>query len=352
MILTYRYRLKDGGSKVNRLRAMSSHVNLVWNLSNEYIRKRWKESRFYTTKSHLHEITKGSSKEILINSQTIQATAYEVLLRVQKTKKKVRFRSRKKNLGFIPFNGQTFKLYKGYLNYNGFNINYWNHRDFPEGSVIKTGSFSEDSEGKWYVNLNIEISDSSYYLEQAPDHAIGIDPGIKSVLTTSDGIKYERENLTKKYAPKLAKAQRQHKKKQITKIHAKIKNIRKDFNHKVSFEIAKANRTIFYGNISSIKLSKTRMAKGILDNGIGSIYNFLEYKVNRRQGNLYKISEKFSTITCSVCCSRSGPKGLSGLKIREWICPICGSKHDRDINSAKNILRFGHETLELCSKAA
>jgi len=330
---------------------MASHVNLVWNLSNEYIRKRWKESRFYTSKSDLHEITKSSSKELTINSQTIQAVAYEVLLRIQKAKKPIKFRHRKK-LGFIPFNGQTFKLFKGYLSYNGFKVNYWNHRDTPGGSVIKTGSFSEDSEGKWYVNLCLEIPDSSYYLPQAPDHAVGIDPGIKSVLSTSDGIKYERENLTRKYEKKLAKAQRHHKKKRVTKIHAKIRNIRKDFNHKVSFEIAKANRTIFYGDVSSIKLAKTRMAKGILDSGISSIYSFLEYKVHRRQGNLHKISEKFSTVTCSGCCSRSGPNGLSGLKIREWTCLVCGTVHDRDINSAKNILRFGHETLSYAVKAA
>jgi putative transposase len=58
-----------------------------------------------------------------------------------------------------------------------------------------------------------------------------------------------------------------------------------------------------------------------------------------------KVSEKFSTVTCSNCLSRCGPSGLSGLSIREWNCQSCGAVHDRDINSATYILRSGRGTL-------
>ncbi|MCY7356120.1 MAG: transposase [Rudanella sp.] len=60
-------------------------------------------------------------------------------------------------------------------------------------------------------------------------------------------------------------------------------------------------------------------------------------------GSVYmEVEEKFSTLTCSDCLERSGPHGLSGLGVREWVCSSCGSVHSRDVNAAKNILRTGH----------
>ncbi|MDQ3232195.1 MAG: hypothetical protein M3Q07_10275, partial [Pseudobdellovibrionaceae bacterium] len=84
MILTYKCRLKDG-TRRNELRTLAGNVNYVWNFTNEVIRRRWNESRFYTSKNDLHRLTKGASKLLEINSQSIQAVAYECLLRVQKT---------------------------------------------------------------------------------------------------------------------------------------------------------------------------------------------------------------------------------------------------------------------------
>ena len=100
MLLTYRFRLKDG-TRRDELKALAGHVNFVWNFCNDVIRRRWRESRYYTTKSDLQVLVKGSSKLLEINSQTIQAVAHECLLRVQKTRKNVRFRTGRKNLGWI-----------------------------------------------------------------------------------------------------------------------------------------------------------------------------------------------------------------------------------------------------------
>src|SRR6478735_3511375 len=116
MLLTYKFRLKDG-IKRNELKALAGNCNYVWNFSNEVIRRRWQQSRFYTSKNDLHVLTKGSSKLLEINSQTIQAVAYECLLRTQKAKKRIRLRTGKKNLGWIPFNGQTAKYCGDYVSY-------------------------------------------------------------------------------------------------------------------------------------------------------------------------------------------------------------------------------------------
>jgi putative transposase len=346
MLLTYKFRLKDG-TKRKELKTLAGNVNFVWNFSNEIIRRRWKESRFYTSRNDLHVLTKGSSKLLEINSQTIQAVAYECLLRVQKAKKSIRFRTGKKNLGWVPFNGQTVKFHSGYIDYNGHRFRLWQHRQIPEGYQIKTGSFSEDSRGRWYVNLTCEISDENWFQEPAAfGSEIGIDPGMKTVMTTSDGHAHSRNNITRQYAEKLAKAQRHRKKRQTKKINAKIKNSRHDWNHKHSFELAKQYQTIFFGNASSGRLAKSRMAKGIYDAGWHQIKTFLSYKTLRRGGRLLEINERNSTVTCSVCLQKTGPRGLSGLGIRDWSCP-CGAVHDRDVNAATNILRLGRETLSL-----
>jgi IS605 OrfB family transposase len=215
----------------------------------------------------------------------------------------------------------------------------------PAGAEIKTGSFAEDSRGRWYLNLTIEVADEAAMLPLAPNQDVGIDPGTKTVLTTSDGEKFERENLTREYEEKLAKSQRHRKKRQTKSIHAKIKNKRQDWNHKASHSLVRRYNTIYFGDADSSKLAQTRMAKGVLDAGWYQIYTFLQYKSMRRGGIVLKVSEKFSTVTCSNCLSRCGPSGLSGLSIREWTCQSCGVVHDRDINSATYILRSGRGTL-------
>lgn len=347
MITTYSYRLKDG-NKRELLRGLAGEVNFVWNFSNEFIRSRWKASRKYTSRGDLHTVTRGSSKLLRINAQTIQAVAYECLLRTQKAKKFVRFRTAKggKNLGWVPFSGQAVKFHGGYIDYNSLRFRLFQHRNLPPSAVIKCGSFSEDARGRWYVNLVIEISDQDFYRNVAPKGStVGGDLGIKTILTTSDGEKFERDNLTKVYEEKLAAAQRRGKKKLAKKVHAKIKNKRLDFNHKMTEKLAAAKEIIFIGDVSSSKLKKTKMAKGVSDAAWSQIKILLEYKTIRRRGRMLIISEKYSTVTCSTCLKRTGPSGLSGLSIREWTCSGCESLNERDTNAAKNILRLGLETL-------
>ena len=124
--ITYQYRIKDSSIKTI-LTKMSSNVNFVWNHCNEIVRKNWKESRQYTNESILNSVTKGTSKEegILINSQSIQAVYEDLLHKVKKHKKQIRFRSRKTKLGWIPFKGQTFKFLGNYSTYNGMKLRYW-----------------------------------------------------------------------------------------------------------------------------------------------------------------------------------------------------------------------------------
>jgi len=343
-ILTYKFRLKDSGTG-RKLKALSYEVNLVWNYTNEIIRKRWKESRFYTNRSDLNPLLAGASSVLNINSQTVQAVAYECLLRTKKAKKHVRWRSKKKSLGWLPFNGQTFKFHGGYCDYNGLKLRLWEHRKLPESAKVKTGCFVEDARGRWYLCLTCEISDEDYYLKEADQEAVGIDPGLKTLMTLSDGKKYGRDNITKKYATALANAQRRRKKKKTKKINAKIKNARSDFNHKATHEIASTYRLIFMGDINSAGLGKTKMAKGIYDSAIHQIKTILEYKARRHRGFMTLVQEQNTTSACSYCLKKTGPSGLSGLGIREWTCENCGSVHDRDHNSALNILRRGHATL-------
>jgi len=95
---------------------------------------------------------------------------------------------------------------------------------------------------------------------------------------------------------------------------------------------------------SASKLAKTRMAKSVYDASWSSFRDKLRYKAIAHGATFEEVNESGSTQSCSACGSKDSttrPKGIAGLRIREWTCSGCGVVHDRDINAALNILRCG-----------
>jgi len=133
-------------------------------------------------------------------------------------------------------------------------------------------------------------------------------------------------------------AQRANKKRLVKKIHQKIKDKRKDWNHKITTNICKTSKKMVVGDIGTKGLMKTKLAKSLSDASHSMIKTILSYKAIRHDIDFKIVSEKFSTITCSVCHNKTGPSGLSGLGVRRWTCSCCNTSHDRDVNAAKNIL--------------
>jgi IS605 OrfB family transposase len=178
---------------------------------------------------------------------------------------------------------------------------------------------------------------------------VGLDLGLKDFLTTSEGVKVASSKFYRELAPALARAQRANKKQRTRAIHAKVANRRKDALHKLSTALVKNHGAIFVGNVNAAGLAKTRMSKSVLYAGWSTVRAMLQYKcaktgLSRRMVRGSHM-QAYTTQTCSACHARSGPKGLQGLGIREWICGDCGVFHDRDINAAQNILAVGHGRL-------
>ncbi len=145
--------------------------------------------------------------------------------------------------------------------------------------------------------------------------------------------------------PKLAFAQRAGKTHRVRAIHAKIANRRRDFLHQFSTRLVRGYDTIFVGNVSAAALVKTLHAKSVLDASWSAFRTMPRYKCDFAGAAFVEVNEAFSTQTCSACAARSGPKGIAGLGIREWICSECGAVHYRNVNVAKNILAAGRRRL-------
>ncbi len=341
MILTYRYRVK-GSSSASTLNGLARACNFVWNFCNESQEHALRWHQRWPTYQDLCKLTTGSSKELGLHSQTVQAVCEQYATRRQQFKKrKLRWRG-KRSLGWIPFKVSGVKVVEDTVRYAGHDFRFWNSRNIP--GPIKCGSFSQDSRKHWYVNFVVDVP------EQEPTTGtthIGIDLGLKTLATCSDGRKIEAPRWYRSKQRKIAEHQRKKRSKQARNLHAKIANRRKDFLHKESDRLTKECELIVVGNVSSSKLTKTNMAKSVNDAGWAMFKTLLSYKAIARKVVYCEVSERFTTQTCSCCGVIGGPKGREGLGVREWVCGGCGTVHDRDVNAALNILRIGHNTLTL-----
>ena len=222
------------------------------------------------------------------------------------------------------------------------------HREF-EGQ-IKSATVSQVPSGKYDVSILVETEQ-----EELPhtDKDTGLDLGVKDLCITSDGTKYWNPKTIRKYEKKLAKLQRQlsHKekrsrnyykqKKKIAICHEKIRNTRKDYLHKVSHEIISENQVIVSEGLQIKNMVKNHhLAKSIMDVSWYELTRQLGYKAEWNGRQYIKIDAFYaSSQICATCGYQN--TDIKDLSVREWICPKCRAKHDRDLNAAKNILAEG-----------
>jgi len=336
-ILTYRYRIKDATSGKHLVR-MAWAVNYVWNFCNEVSLLAWRREKRFLSAFELINLTAGAGHELGLHTDTLSEICQEYV-RKKKAARKItlKWRSRKRSLCWIPFKGRCVRLGTAEVTYKSRRLRFWESR--PLQGTLKTGSFTQDACGHWYVNFQCEGQDLGVPRGTAE---IGIDLGLKNQLACSDMDEpYSRENLTRKHEAALAMAQRAHKKTRVKKINAKIATTRKDWAHKTTTAIVNRATLIVVGNVSSAKLAKTRMAKSVHDAGWGQLRTLLAYKASRLGVTYCEVNESGSSVTCSTCLAKTGPSGLSALGVRVWTCTHCGSLHDRDLNASRNILRWG-----------
>ena len=209
---------------------------------------------------------------------------------------------------------------------------------------------------KWFISICVDC-DIKYY--QKTGKQIGIDLGVKDLIITSDGHKFDNlehlkksEKKVKRLQRRVAKAKkgsnrRQKAKIRLAKQYMKVANQRNDHIHKITSYFVKSYDVICMEDLNAKGMLKNhKLAKAISNVAFGEIKRQLLYKCQMRGKLLLFVNRFFpSSKTCSSCgCIQE----KMPLNIREWTCPDCGEHHDRDFNAATNILRqalsdFKHE---------
>ena len=220
----------------------------------------------------------------------------------------------------------------------------------PASIDPSTVTVSRDPCGRWYVSFAVDVPAP----EQLPatGRVIGVDLGITNFAVTSGGQRITNPGHLERRARNLARYQRRMARCQrgsanrakarakVARAHRKVRAARTDFLHKASTSLVRDHDVIVLENLAVQNMVRNRrLAKAISDCGWGTFRAMLEYKAGRAGRRLIVIDRWYpSSKTCSACGHLLTELSLSK---RMWQCPSCGTRHDRDINAAKNILAAG-----------
>ena len=275
---------------------------------------------------------------------------------------------------------QSYTTMQSYVEYDGKRVKLplvgWvksrGNRDISEKICYVT--ISKNKCGEYFLSITYKFDEDDVpEVEVTEDRTIGLDYKSNGLYTDSNGVCCNSPKHYRKSHDRLKRLQRKYShclnshitgydkdrrpsfdrklrycknlekhRLAISKLQKHIANQRKDFLHKLSYEIANRYDVVCVEDLNMRSLSNKGFGNGkaTLDNGYGTFLTFLKYKLGDRGKHLIKVDKFFPS---SQLCSKCGFKNpaLKDMSIREWICPECGTEHDRDINAAINIKNEG-----------
>jgi putative transposase len=209
---------------------------------------------------------------------------------------------------------------------------------------------SREPDGRWFVTFHADVPGPEPLPETG--HVVGVDLGVRDLAVLSDGkrianprhLERKAKNLAR-YQRRLARCQRGSANRvraaaKVARAHRKVRNARADFLHRASTRLVRGNDVIVIEDLNvSGMIGNRRLARAISDCGWSEFRRQLAYKCQRYGRRLVVIDRWYpSSKTCSACGHLLAELPLS---TRQWKCPTCGTRHDRDLNAAKNILAAG-----------
>jgi putative transposase len=260
-----------------------------------------------------------------------------------------RFRSRKDHRQSIRLTRNGFSLHgdRLYVAKVGDLKVRWSR---PLPSAPSSVTVIREADGRYYASFVVEVAATPLPVVSSD---VGLDLGLTTLAATSEGESIANPRHLRARERHLARAQRALCRKQkgsanwakarvkVAAQHRKVREARADHLHKTALRLVRDNQAVYAEDLAVSGLARTRMAKSVHDAGWATLVRLLEEKAERYGRALVKVSRWFpSSQLCSACGVKDGPKPLS---VREWTCAACGTKHDRDINAARNIRLEGRK---------
>lgn len=230
--------------------------------------------------------------------------------------------------------------------------------DIPEVYKIFNITVEKVPSGKYYASICIETE-----VPPLPKTGkqVGFDLGLIDLLIGSDGTRFTRPKFNYLNKDKLAKEQcklskmrikleranlnlndcknYQKQKRKVAKLYEHIANCAKDFNHKLSRKLVEEYDFIAMEDLNVGGMLKHRkLAYSISDVRWSQLASFIQYKCSWYGKEFKKVDRFYASSKICSCCGTHHKDIVNSLSVREWTCPNCGMRHDRDINAAANIL--------------
>ena len=372
--LTYNYKIQPTNKQVEIIEHNLNICRSVWNHA-LYVRKLWYNSRsckinqcslfheyivdmFEYPNYHVQssELTKAKKTNAFLksgNAQAMQQTLRKLDRAFNDMKSKgmgfPRYKKKSKSfnlLGKISIEGNYIKmpLLK--------NIKFRKSRDIPDGFKIKQIQIIKKASG-YYANLMIELNVN--VVKPIPHgHAVGIDAGIKSMISTSDGLVLPRPKFLDKALRKIELLQRklrnkkvgsnkwQQLQRRIALLHEAVANKRKEYHFNLAYQLCDGVGMIFVEDINFGSWSKGLFCKQSLDMGLGQFFNILEYVCSKTDTYFAKVDKNYTSQICPNCGTHTGKKDFS---VRVHHCPECEYIQNRDVAASEVIRNRGLDNI-------
>lgn len=366
MIKAYRYKLKPTYKQQKMLSQDFGNVRFIYNWALGLKKEKWENEQvslsYYDLAKMMTELKHDGNHNWLNNTcaASLQQTlrhldaAYAKFFKEKKGFPK--FKSKKNPCNSIQFVKCKINFESKRINVPKIgNIKFCSNKEFDVDKVkIGTTTISKDNLNNYWISIIVEDYTEHKALVHIKDDetCVGIDMGVKNLCILDNGTKYDNPKYYNKNLERLATLQHRLSLKtkssknyekvrlQIAKLNKKIANMRLDYLHKTTTEIVDKYDTICLETLNVKGMQKNHcLAQTIGDTSLGMFNEMISYKANWNGKNVIHIGRfEPSSKTCNKCGYVN--KDLT-LGDREWICPICGEHHDRDINAAINIKKIG-----------